>query len=241
MKYKILILIMGMIGAMISTTVSAEGNYVSLKLGLGLPSDSNYTSSGWAPGVGRISVENTLEFENSKSISVILGRRMSPNLRMELEFSYKSSNGAISTDEFAIEDEYENLIPSGITLGDIDIGIKSQFAMINGYYDFTNESKFTPYLSAGLGMGWHKATINEQMVSSSYNNDNILTNVSEVNGRDHAFAYQLGFGGSYEVVDSTYLTTGYRYIGSAVLNFNESSADVDLGIHEINAGIRMEF
>lgn len=131
--------------------------------------------------------------------------------------------------------------PIVLTASERGIGdIESTTALINVYYDFTSESKFTPYMSLGAGMGWHTATISDYTITMSKGDEVLgIEHVSGTSAKDHAFAYQLGFGGSYEVAESTYLTAGYRHIGSAALNFD--GIDADLGVHEINAGIRMEF
>ncbi len=131
--------------------------------------------------------------------------------------------------------------PIILTASERGIGdIESTTALVNVYYDFTSESKFTPYLSLGAGMGWHTAAISDYTITMS-KGDEVLAveHVAGTSAKDHAFAYQLGFGGSYEVAKSTYLTAGYRHIGSAALNFD--GIDADIGVHEINAGIRMEF
>jgi len=135
--------------------------------------------------------------------------------------------------------------PEILRMSERSIGdIESTTALVNVYYDFNSESKFTPYLSLGAGIGWHKATTNDYTITSDMRTpDNLLddevTYMAGINARDHAFAYQLGFGGSYEVAKSTYLTAGYRHIGSSALNFD--GIDADINVHEINAGIRMEF
>lgn len=79
----------------------------------------------------------------------------------------------------------------------IDIHANTYSAMGNVYYDFENDSDFTPYIGAGAGYAKTEASMKIGH-----------TNIS---GSKNGFAYQ-GIGGvSYKIADKTHLGLEYRY------------------------------
>jgi OmpA-OmpF porin, OOP family len=117
--------------------------------------------------------------------------------------------------------------------GDIDL-----FALgINGYYDFENDSAFTPYLGAGLGAFYAMANDVQRPGRSTLD--------------DSAFApmAQGMLGISYALSDNADLTAGYRLQVLPSLSGEQTrtngttvGADVDtVLIHSGSIGLRFSF
>jgi opacity protein-like surface antigen len=70
--------------------------------------------------------------------------------------------------------------------------------MANGYYDFHNQSAFTPFVMAGIGVVYV-----ELDPKNGINNDD-----------DTVFAYQFGAGVAYALSDTVNLTASYRYFAA---------------------------
>lgn len=82
----------------------------------------------------------------------------------------------------------------------------------NVYWDFHNDSAFTPYIGGGIGIafnytGYDFATYGGDRFSASENNVN--------------FAWNAGLGLSYEINEMLALDASYRFVG---LGYNEVSA-----------------
>lgn len=97
--------------------------------------------------------------------------------------------------------------------------------LINGYYDFMPENKFSLYLSGGIGLARHDGELRFGGVSSSDD--------------DTVFVYQIGAGASYDIARRTVLFGGYHYLGSSDPDFDGTEAEY--GAHEVRVGIRYEF
>ena len=83
----------------------------------------------------------------------------------------------------------------------------------NLYFDFANDSSFTPYVGAGLGYGW--------------------TNASPGNDKD-GFAYALMAGVAVDLTDNIVLDAGYRFRDVMVSGSDPTE-------HQILGGLRFEF
>lgn len=81
--------------------------------------------------------------------------------------------------------------------------IYSLFA--NVYYDFVNDSDFTPYVGGGLGGAYLDVTSDTTIHSSGWSYD------ANGNTGQWNFAWNLGGGVAYKVSDNMALDFGYRY------------------------------
>lgn len=92
--------------------------------------------------------------------------------------------------------------------------------MINTYYDFRNESNFTPYVSIGLGLASvkHKAQYSYTETTSSGSEYDVLSK-SKTNSN---FAWSLGFGSQYAINDNLSLDLSYRFLdaGKSEVSYN---------------------
>jgi OmpA-OmpF porin, OOP family len=136
------------------------------------------------------------EYDAGFTGGAFVGKKMG-NYRAELEGIYEESDvdGANRTTEF-----------SG--------------ALVNGYYDFKNASRFTPYVGAGIGYG-----------KVRYSSDTAGVNSSS----EDALAYQGVAGVGYELNPCWTLTGEYRYLGTT------EAGDTRYQSHSALAGVRYSF
>ncbi len=139
--------------------------------------------------------------------SVAFGLRANsfPALRGELEYSHNKDIKKTTTDGSA--------------------KTQSHYVLLNMYYDFRTCTKFTPYLSAGLG------------------GSSIKYSVEDVSDRNNRFAWQLGAGISYNFTPNIVADAGYRYVdlGHFSRAKGEAKTRVESDAHEIYLGVRYMF
>lgn len=101
--------------------------------------------------------------------------------------------------------------------GKYDTGLAGDLSTVtvlgNLYYDFANESAFTPYVGAGAGYGW-------------VNNG--------VNGDDSGFAVGLAAGVAVDLTQNLALDVGYRFRDTFISGANPLE-------HQVTAGLRFSF
>ncbi len=172
-------------------------------------SDSDITDS-TVPGI-------TLDIESDTGLAlgVAAGYDFGNNIRIEGEIAYQ-----------------KNDLDKASLLGvDVDLtGDTSSLALLfNGYYDFANESAFTPFISAGLGIA--KVEVNDFNVPGS--------GLPDSNDDDTVFAYQVGAGVGYAVNKKVTLDVKYRYFRTSDPDFDTATAEYSS--HNLYAGIRVAF
>lgn len=93
--------------------------------------------------------------------------------------------------------------------------------MINTYYDFKNQTNFTPYVSVGLGLASikHKAHYSFSEVNSG-GSDYDAFSKSKTNSN---FAWSLGLGSQYAINDNLSLDLSYRFLdaGKSDVSYND--------------------
>lgn len=186
-----------------SPAYSAEtpvGPYVSGNLGLAMPSDSDATDPG-APGL----TLNT-SYDTGWTLGAALGYNFG-NTRIEGEVAYQKAD----------EDKVSF---AGVTW-DSTADISALSFLVNGYYDFTNSSAFTPYLSAGLGFAKIK------WADDGYSAD------------DTVFAYQVGAGVGYALSKNVTLDAKYRYLATSDAKFD--TTETEFASHNLLFGVRVNF
>jgi opacity protein-like surface antigen len=193
-----------------SIAYSAEGPYISGNLGVSMPSDSDGTDS-TAPGV-------TMTYESDKGLAFgVAGGYNFGTTRIEGEIAYQKN-------------DLDKVSVSGIP-GSVDLtGDTSNLALLlNGYYDFQNDSAFTPFISAGLGFA--KIDVSDITLVGF----GPLTNSDD----DTVFAYQIGVGAGYAINEKTTFDVKYRYFGTSDPDFDTTS--VEYSSHNFYAGVRVAF
>ena len=191
-------------------------------------------------------------------VAVALGfdfSNMSPvNARAELEYTYKgktSFNPGFTSVTETYQDSYSVVEGSNTYTGNntqsntysvdepgfITNELRIHQLMLNGYYDFKNTSKFTPYLSAGVGVTHLKNKVS-------------FDDVSETDS-DNNFTWSVGAGVAYKVISNVSLDIGYRYVDAGDFEFSKTMSDesltrtfkstADLSSHDYTVGIRYNF
>jgi len=181
--------------------------YVTGYLGLNLNSQSDFTESS-------ASLSGDYDVENSISFAGALGLKLTPNIRLEGEISYRKSD----IDKF-------DIVGATTVDGTGDIG--TWLYMANLYYDFDTEWRnFRPYVTGGIGLA-----------SSSVGLDASAPLVA-ASDNDFGFAYQLGGGATYELEDGLSLVGDYRYIATSEITAESYSLNYDS--HEFRLGVRYD-
>ena len=199
--------VMGLLLAgMAVSPAQAQGSrfYFAGYMGLNTLGSVDFTES-TTPASGDLHADKAASFAGA------LGMRLSPQLRLEAEFSSR-------TNDFTRMD----LDGSGSFAADGDL--RSRFAFMNLYYDFNVPWKLRPYVGGGVGYGWHSGRIIDltgAAVSTSF--------------EDSGLAWNAGGGVKYRASDTVSLTAGYRYVDS--LGLKAGSYDLGSGGHEFRLGL----
>jgi len=212
MKKMHLIFATAAIALMVSSFSSAQAQtsrfYLAGYFGLNVFNDQEFTES----STGR---NGDFEIDNAASFAGALGMRLSQQLRVEGELSYRNA-------EFSTAD-----IAGG---GTFSSGgeLKSTLLFANMYYDFDVPWSIQPYLGGGLGYGWHSGEIND--------GSGLLANASS----DHAgIIWNAAAGIKYRPSTDMAFTAGYRYV-DAISDLEIGSYDVDFDTHEFRLGLEWD-
>jgi len=141
----------------------------------------------------------TNDLDDDGVYSLALGWQFMPMVRAELEGGYRNN--------------------------DLDVGTghaNTWTWMLNGYYDFKNDSMITPYLGAGLGYAHSQL------------------HAPGVDEGDGAFVWQAIAGASFNLTPNWAITADYRYIDTG--NFDYTAAtSFDYTAQEVRGGLRYTF
>ncbi len=176
--------------------------YLAGYLGLNTYNDQEFS----APGVA----QGDFEYDNAPSFAGALGLRLSKQVRVEAELSYRKPS--ISSMDI-----------NGATF-DIGGQVKQWAGLANLYYDFDVPWKVTPYVSAGLGMSYFEGQIDAAGLSAE--------------DSAYALTYQAGAGLKYRPRDNMAYTLGYRYMDAMDLNLGD--IDLNYSSHEFRIGLEYD-
>ncbi|EPK6350134.1 outer membrane protein [Proteus mirabilis] len=143
-------------------------------------------------------------------------------IRAELDFTARGK----ASSKYNLEKEINEY---GSETSDAKNQIKLNTLMVNAYYDFKNESSFTPYVSVGLGY----ASINQKTtLSYSYSYIGAAYNDSGSYSRSHTsnnFAWSVGAGVKYAMNDNFDLDFSYRYLdaGKASVSYSDEWSNLE--------------
>lgn len=226
-----------------SLTYADSGFYTSLKAGI---SDTKFEDYKLTLAQGDESIifkhkdaDESIYPNISAAIGFDFSKVSKVNARAELEYTYKDKATFAPNISSGIFNGNEEQAPPNIPSYVVN-ELRTQSLMLNGYYDFKNTTKFTPYLSAGLGV-------------SRIEND-ISTNPEIFNSSEHIstdtnnnFAWTAGAGVAYQVTKNVALDLAYRYVDAGEIetslsfdgaNFKNTA---DLISHDYSLGIRYNF
>lgn len=189
------------------STANAEGLYVGGNLGVGVTTDSTITDA-TIPGV-------TIDFKSDSGVGLgfVLGYDYG-DFRTEAEIAYQKNN-------------YKEMT-AAITLP-LSGDVSSLAFLINGYYDFHNNSPITPFV--GGGIGYAKVTVSDLASGAT-----VLT----AGDNDSALAYHVGVGASYGISETVAIDLKYRYFATQDLTFSVTT-NASYSSHNFYAGTRISF
>ena len=195
--------------------------YVGFNLGMSMPSDSNTTFSD-AP----FKLNTTVEADSGLATGIVIGRSFN-NFRLEGELAYQKNDiKSVTLDSIG----YDGInYPVGEKITDVDGDISSTALLVNGYYDFKNSSKFTPFVGAGIGFA-------KVEVSSAISDSEGLLWTSD---SDIVAAAQVSLGANYAITEKVSLDLKYRYFVTADPDFELSSPEYSTS--NVYTGIRYSF
>lgn len=190
------------------------------------------------------SVEWTTEFDEGISASAAFGRSFG-SFRGEVELAYQSNdvdthtNVAVGGGAIGTEDAGVLITGSpnlGVSVADLVAdgrgSVDTTFLMLNGYYDFNAIGPVTPYVGAGVGVGF-------------VNVDYSPSGVTIVDDDGTHFAYQVIAGGSFDLSDRMALFAQYRYRATEDVETEIALFDANLDIENaasiLEAGLRIRF
>ncbi len=184
---------------------AGEGFYMGANIGLSMSGDMEMTENLYFGSNNPQDVE--LECNSGIALGAAAGYDFG-SARIEGELAYQQ-NDIDKIKAVNQEDEVS---------GDV-----SSFALfINGYYDFHNSSKFTPFITAGLGFA-------KVEIEDTSDNDN-----------DTLFAYHIGAGIGYALTEKVTIESKYRYFATSNFEF-ENEGEFENNRHNLLFGVRVDF
>jgi len=184
---------------------SEEGVYLSANVGVAIPMTSDLKLNGVT--------QATIDASSGVALGGAVGYGFSNNVRIEAEVNYQQNELT------SVSDLTGNSAPiNGIDAYSISL-------LANGYYDFKNDSDFTPYLTAGLGF----ADVWTEFAGGG-------TSVS-----NFVFAYQAGGGLDYSVTEKFTIGVKYRYFGTTDIEDASVGGSLSYASNNVYATMRYSF
>lgn len=220
-----------------------SGLYTSLKAGVSDTKFEDYKldleNGGQSLVFKHKDADETIYPNISAAIGFDFSKVSKVNARAELEYTYKDKATFAPNISSAIINGVEVQFPEGFPSFLVN-ELRTQSLMLNGYYDFKNKSKFTPYLSAGVGVSRieNKVSINPEALGTS---ENITTDTN------NNFTWTAGAGVAYKVTENVALDLAYRYVDAGETDVSQSIGGTnlkntaDLVSHDYSLGVRYNF
>lgn len=194
----------------ITNAYSAQGLYISGNIGLATLNDADANDSN-LPGVTA-----SREFDSGAAFTGAIGYGID-NFRLEGEIGYQ-------------QNDFDEQEAGGISR-DLSGDLTTLSFLVNAYYDFPTSSKFTPFITAGLGLA--QVDVNDLRISGSRQ--------ASFDDDDTVFAGQVGAGVSYAVNEQIALELKYRYFMTENLEFSDGSSLDGPNSHNVFLGMRYTF
>ena len=183
---------------------AAPRPYISGQLGVAFLADSDVTEPGY--------YTETLEFDPGFATTFAGGANFGM-FRVEGEIGYQIN-------------DIDRVTGGGYSYN-ANADVYCLSFLVNGYIDFVNRSRFTPYISAGIGIA-NVGVESDYYYDSDYYDDD-----------DTVFAYQVGAGVAYAINRNMTLDLKYRFFATEDPNLYGSKAEFKS--HNIYFGFRYTF
>lgn len=165
-----------------------------------------------------------IDYENL-GLNVALGTKVNENMRVEFEIAYR--------DEDSVNESYVYETGGFLYGGQDDISLSTMSYMINGYYDFYNQSSLTPYVGLGLGLA-------EVKYENEWWEDSPMGILSgKWKASKTKFVWNVAAGLSYKINEKTSLDLGYRYVDYG--SFSKEGSKFETKANEFSLGVRFAF
>ena len=119
-----------------------------------------------------------------------------------------------------------------------------QTLFVNAYWDIDTGTQFTPYVGAGLGMGFIRTKLR-------YSGEDATSTWGASSGSKTVtnFAWNVGLGLGYDITENWTVDAGYRFVGLGSVKtktFSEPGFEAhgkasDLYQHQVSLGVRYTF
>lgn len=201
-------------------------------------------SADWSESLGFGSDSDNV-FGGALAVGYNFAPRHSIPVRAELEYAlFSEAKGKGSHAEY--------------DMGTLDVyGLKQKHQIhtlfVNAYYDITNETVFTPYIGAGVGMAFVRTKAEANFNDYGTGDDWSLSGSSSRKTNTN-FAWNIGAGVSWELNQQVSLDLGYRFAGLGKVKSNSATlhapdgqqADIkaetkNLYMHQVALGVRFSF
>lgn len=167
--------------------------------------------------------ENDAVFSGSIALGYDFSEKFNVPIRSELELSMREK----------AETQYNIYFPEApSTTSKVKNNARLNTLMLNTYYDFKNQTSFTPYISVGIGLA--RADYN-RILLTTVNDPNKpidfkLSKTDTINN----FAWTLGLGSQYSINENLALDLSYRYLDAGKYQITEEYVDNDRNKTETN-------
>ncbi len=198
-------LVLATAALLVASSAAEAGFYVGADAGLAFPKREKFNEGG-----------NKTAFKMNDGFvgDLIGGYDFGNNIRTELDFGFRRY--------------------SMNSIAGVDAGKRLDSYALTGnvFYDFKNDTKFTPFLGVGAGAARNKMKVSDaSLVSSALSGAKSSSSTR--------FAMQGTAGVAYQLTDALSASLAYRYF--TTLNQKFDHAKYDLVSHELLLGLRYEF
>lgn len=159
-------------------------------------------------------------------ISGAMGRRHNRKLRSEIEFAIRGNDLDLSF--------------PGLVSTNIESEIRAYSLMKNVIFDFPNQSRFTPYLGAGLGISLVEVEAQATTSADITFLSPTAPNNNEVSEEETALSYQFIGGLATRLNHATDFVVEYRFFGTSDIELDTLGSAPYL-INNLFMGVKLEY
>ena len=241
------------LGAVFAAQAETTGVYVAPKFMMMW--QNNYSNFGMDASIagmpGRFGENRDLEnsqftLGGALAVGYDFYPRMNLPIRAEIEFAMRGNN------EFSDDESHNLQTPYGsVTINQgFRVRYNASTLLTNFYWDFHNDSAFTPYVMAGAGLAFINAkyeyNINVPEMMGGRSSEGRSMNKNFTN-----FAWALGAGCAYNINENFAVDLGYRYLNLGQVKTDTTARAAGFNVtgeaesfannHEIMLGLRYTF